>query len=397
MRRNVGYNRLHQVNGHTYRQEDVQVNSKIKNRWFHIICGCLFFAFGFAILMWSEARLLTKTKSLNEGFDSIVLIQNENQILPENNGKLIHLVGYIQVGEPLTEFEYGVLISAVKLKRRVQMYQWVEERTLREFPEEFDVHQDGLFYYTEWRDKLNDHTRFAQPFGHENPREIPLKTKIYVSDQVNVGAYYFSDALKDLFTDFELFTSDERPENRDIKLHSGLYYHSQDVWNPKVGDTRVQFSYSGLAGEVVTIIAMQVDHELHPYITTHGDKILIFRHGQHSPKDFYLEHHKQHWLLSWIVRGACSLVLFVGSSFLTPLLKRFSRSKCSIGGIELVPMQVLTRHITSVNLCLSTSTSMCIIGFTWASLRPILATILFTASSMPLILLFLVSIRIKRD
>jgi hypothetical protein len=83
-------------------------------------------------------------------------------------------------------------------------------------------------------------------------REIVMKTKTYLSEHVNVGAYYFSDALKDLFTEFELFTSDERPESKDIKLHSGLYYHSQDVWNPRVGDTRVQFSYSGLADEVVS-------------------------------------------------------------------------------------------------------------------------------------------------
>jgi hypothetical protein len=74
---------------------------------------------------------LTKTKSLNEGFDSIVSIQNPDKISNENNGKLIHLVGYLQVGEPLTEFDYGVSITAVKLKRRVQSYQWVEEKTLR--------------------------------------------------------------------------------------------------------------------------------------------------------------------------------------------------------------------------------------------------------------------------
>lgn len=77
---------------------------------------------------------------------------------------------------------------------------------------------------------------------------------------------------------------------------------------------------------------MQVNHELHPYITSIGDQILIVRHGHYTVKEFYHEHHKQHWLLTWSVRAACTLVLYVGASFLTPLLRRYSRSKCSIGG-----------------------------------------------------------------
>jgi len=35
---------------------------------------------------------------------------------------------------------------------------------------------------------------------------------------------------------------------------SGLYFHSKDVWEPEIGDVRVQFAYAGKDGEQVTTI-----------------------------------------------------------------------------------------------------------------------------------------------
>lgn len=82
-------------------------------------------------------------------------------------------------------------------------------------------------------------------------RSFPVDSGLYVSDTVKVGPFSLSDQLKDHFDSFTLVTSDQRPDRRDIKMHSGLYYHSFDVWNPEVGDTRVQLSYAGATNDVV--------------------------------------------------------------------------------------------------------------------------------------------------
>lgn len=197
-----------------------------------------------------------------------------------------------------------------------------------------------------------------------------------MSEYVSIGSYVFSAALKDKFTDFVLVTSDERPERKDIKLHAGLYYHSQDVWNPEIGDIRVQFSYAGKAGEVVSIVGMQDGKEIRPYQTLAGDEILMLRHGRLSVEEMFLEERARNQWLTWAYRGLGWFMMFLGANCLTDILR------CIVSRYSIVH-DLLVLGINSINVAVSTSVCLLVISFAWIWYRPLLGGFLITGAAIP--------------
>lgn len=109
----------------------------------------------------------------------------------------------------------------------------------------------------DWRDKLIDSSQFHTRMGHENPKDFPIKTHVHTASHVYVGKFELGKAAKKEITDYIEVTSDTRPDDPAIKLHSGLYYHCNDVFNPEIGDIRLRFLTAGIEGNFVSNICQK--------------------------------------------------------------------------------------------------------------------------------------------
>lgn len=116
-----------------------------------------------------------------------------------------------------------------------------------------NTEQKTYYYTNDWRDTIVDSSQFHTRSGHENPKEFPIKNRIQIANHVLVGGYELGEAAKDEINNYIEITSDTRPEDPAIKLHSGIYYHCNDVFNPEIGDIRLQFLTAGIEGNFVRI------------------------------------------------------------------------------------------------------------------------------------------------
>ncbi|CAG2061801.1 unnamed protein product [Timema podura] len=234
----------------------------------------------------------------------------------------------------------------------------------------------NYYYTTNWKDKLISSSKFYVQTGHHNPREFPLMSTVYISEDASVGKFSLSHALKNKFNDFTLFTGDERPERRDIKLHSGLYYHCQDVWNPEVGDIRVQFSYAGKTGEMVSLLAQQTGSVLQPYLTPTGMSVAVVHQGTHTVQQMFQEEHTRNWLSGWPLRGAGWILIFIGGKCATTIINHF-------GSRHSFLYNILILHFGSTNFAVSLSMSILVIAFPWVWYRPYLGFCLLAVAILP--------------
>lgn len=64
------------------------------------------------------------SRSLDEGHRKVIVPETTDVVFEENNGKLVLIADELKIEDTLEDLTYGISVQAIKLRKKVQMYQW---------------------------------------------------------------------------------------------------------------------------------------------------------------------------------------------------------------------------------------------------------------------------------
>jgi hypothetical protein len=322
-------------------------------------------------LFWNEGRAVQTQRSLTEGA-SLVVSVDPARVDPANEGKLVHVSGDIKPGSPLTDPDFTVSATALRLQRVVEMYQWKENerRETRRTSGGGEETVTTYEYTRTWYEGRYDSSRFRQSSGHENP-QMRYQGMSYASRDATLGAFRpgtnvierlpANDAVP---LDPALAKTLEGRIKGPIHVADGRVYLGANPSSPAVGDLRVSFKVA--PGGPASIVARQVGTGFAEYQTKAGDRLLMVRPGTQSAADMFTAAQRENRIFTWILRLAGVIAMYLGFYLILNPLVVVADIVPFLGG-------VLGAGAGIVSLTLTAILAPVIIAVAWLWYRPIVS------------------------
>eukprot|EP00057_Strongylocentrotus_purpuratus_P035333 XP_798642.2 PREDICTED: transmembrane protein 43 [Strongylocentrotus purpuratus] len=357
---------------------------RVSNSFTGSMLGLGLVAIGLFSITVNESFAAYVSWQLDDGLRNIIPLESSEVIFTENNNKLIHVTGKLRTTEPLLDSQFGISVRAVKLRRHVQMFQWVEHR--KQSPGE-----DIQYTYTkEWRSEIIDSDTFENSARHVNKKEMSVKGTTFVAIRAYIGNFQLKEPLKEKIENFDPYFTTQQPSNPNVKLHNGFYHFSLDINRPMIGEVRVTFSYAGVSGQessivgppaTVSIIAKQAGGILTSYVDNSGTAREMVQMGKWSAEEMLLRHLNLQTSLTWSLRIGGWLMIFLGFCFMKLITFYI---------MDLVPplRKIASFGLINFNLCISFSLALSFAALCYLMTRPVQALIMMTIALLPGIIAF---------
>jgi hypothetical protein len=334
-----------------------------------IFFGLLLLIGAFVLLWWNEGRTLDRYKALQEGAGAVIPVAS-NAVDAANESKLVYVSGPATTTERVADPEFGVSAAAIKIIRKVNMYQWAETKrsTTRKTLGGGSTTETTYSYNKTWSEELIDSGAFRHPEGHRNPAEMAFKSRTFAARKVKLGAFTLSPSLVEKMNKSEElnlgdYASPSASRGR-AKIYDGGYYIGNDPDYASIGDLKVSFKL--VLPSDISVISGQVRDTFAPYSTKAGGSIELLETGIFPQQQMFKHAESQNQMEAWIFRGVGLLVMWFGLMLLLqPMSVLF----------DVVPIfgTVVGAGVAFIAFGISLALSSVTIAVAWFAVRPALS------------------------
>lgn len=340
-----------------------------------VLVGAVMGLFSIFLLWTNEGRAVERARSLAEGRKVVEAAQAE-KVDGSQDGKLVHVTGEAKISKEVADPEFGVRRLAVRLQRKVEMFQWHERKRSgkksgkggRKDPRDYDYEQ-------RWDDDLENSDRFAAPDGHRNPARMPYGSKTFSVTSVSLGARQLGSLVEKMRSfepasleqgDLEGMPPAMRGRGR---LQAGVLYlgadgGSADPSNPRVGDVRVSFQV--VRPGPVSVIAGQKDSGFQPFQTSAGGELYMLHSGTYTAPEMFSREETANTVMTWGLRFLGFFMMWFAFSMLArPLVVL----------VDWIPLlgSLIGAGVALFSFLFAAFFSLVVIAIAWFAVRPLLS------------------------
>jgi hypothetical protein len=338
-----------------------------------VALGIILFIVAFPVLWLNEGYAVKTARLLTKGAKTVIDVASD-RVDPANEGKLVHVTGTATTGETVADPVFGVAAKTIRMRRKVEMYQWKETSSTQKQKNLGGSETTTTVYkYTQvWSEQPINSAAFKQQQGHQNPDAWPFSSAVYFAGDMRLGAFRLNQHLVNQFTgadpvDVSQGKVPASMQARARPMESG--FQIGDPAAPLTGDLRVSFEQ--LKSPEVSIVSGQIRDTFEPYQVSGGTVELVGM-GTQSAAAMFGNAQSQNTTRTWLLRGLGFILMFVGLTLVFSPIATLADVVPFIGGLLRFGAAVVS-GVVALGL------SLAIIAIAWFVYRPILSISLLVA------------------
>lgn len=275
--------------------------------------GFLMVVGSMVLLYWNEGRAVDAITALNAGAKMVVSVSADS-VQPANEGRLVHVSGPATVAGPLTDPVFHIAAAgALRLERRVEMYQWreTEESKTEKSLGGGETKTTTYRYVKEWSERPVDSGSFKRPEGHGNP-SMPYRSATIEAPGARIGAFTLDQSQIKQIDAFERL-----PPDPSATLPQGFQWVGEQLYRgaspdqPRIGDLRVNFQV--VPAQTVSVVAAQMGSTFAAFQGGRGQTIDLVEVGAHGADAMFQQAKSDETVLTWVLRAVGFFVMLFGA------------------------------------------------------------------------------------